>query len=293
MKPFFIKLLLFILLFISLDFTLGIFLNKMYLNVKTSKIYNSNHGFTNSSEKIILLGASEMSHHLISNKIHDKTNLSCYNYGMDGCGIFYQYPLLQSILEKNKPKILVISTTQILEFNREYLTKLYPYYNNNKHVRKIIDSISPKEGIKLNLYGYTYNSSILEIFKGNFSNMDSLNGYCPLYGSVKDLKLKNVPSTPISKETLHYFQKFIQLAKLNGITVYVFVAPRYQIIDNKKQIRFIDSLCKSERVKFLDYSQDQDFMLHPELFKDSSHLNDLGANILTDKFINQLKSDKF
>lgn len=290
MKFFFIKLIFFLSFFVILDLSIGFILNKMYLTVKSSKSYKSNYGFTNCNEDIVLLGASEVSHHLISNKITEKTNLSCFNFGMDGCGIFYQYPLFQSILKTKKPKILVLSFSQIFERkDREYLSELYPYYKNNEYVKQIIDSINPKESIKLNSYLYTFNSKLLEIIKGHLTKSETSNGYWPLYGSTSGLKLIDCPASLYSNETLYYFEQLLKTANLNGVSVYIFFAPRFEKFDNKKNKKIIDSLHKKYKFRFLDYTNDTDFILHPELFKDRGHLNDLGANILTDKLINELK----
>lgn len=288
------KLLLFVLILFGADFLLGNIISDFHLKTNNINLQNANYGFINySNDDILFFGASEVSHSFISNKFIKKTGLSSYNLGSDGCGIYYQYPLLETVLEKHKPKIIIISAYQLTEESSNYLTRMYPYYKNNRHVKEIIDELHPRESIRLAFQGYVYNSQIIRIFDGRNNNSK---GYVPLTPRTdvfEDGKTNELPEGEIYKisdKTKSYFIKFLNKAVSSGAKVYVYVPPVLEKI-NEQYLNTIKSITENTGTKLLDFSTDYSLLNHKELFNDRIHLNHDGAQILTDKIINIIKSD--
>jgi hypothetical protein len=276
------------------DNILGIIVNDFHLKTNNINLQNANYGFLNSpNDDILFFGASEVSHSFISNKVTKETGLPSYNLASDGCGIYYQYPLLETVLEKHTPKVILISAHQLSQEGSDYLTRIYPYYKNNEHVKQIVDHLYPRESIKLAFKGYVYNSQIIRIFDGR---NDNLNGYVPLSPRtdiIDDQNLLELPEGEVRKitnETKSYFIKFLEKAVSSGAKVYVYVPPVLEKTD-QKYLNTVKSITKKIKAKLIDFSSDNSLLKHKELFNDKIHLNHKGANILTDKFISILKKD--
>ena len=214
MKVFAIKMLFFIVLFFAADLISGGIIGYLHLNTKNINLKNSNYGFTESyKDDVVFFGDSTVSHSFIPEKIIVETGLSSYNFASDGCGIYYQYPLLETILDKHTPKVILISSHQLIESGSDYLSRIYPYYRTNKYVRKIVNKIHPKASIKLLFNGYVYNSKIIRILD---SRNDNSLGYVALTPRLNvdtsqvDLKLPQGNNHEISKEVESYFIEFIK-----------------------------------------------------------------------------------
>ena len=294
MKIFAGKLFLFLLLLLVSDFLLGKVVGNFHSKTKNINLQNANYGFLNyDNDDILFFGASEVSHSFISNRVKNKTGLSSYNLASDGCGMYYQYPLLETILDKYTPKVILIGTYQLADDNSDYINRMYPYYNKNKYVKQIVEEIHPRESMKLIFQGYVYNSQIIRIFDGRGNNEK---GYVPLtprenkIDNQKVLQLPHGENYQISDEVKAYFIKFIERAGESGAAVYVYVPPILKNI-NREYLNTIKSLTKNTGAKLLDYSNDQTFLNRRELFNDEIHLNHEGAKILTDKFIEVMKKD--
>nr|WP_321228678.1 hypothetical protein [uncultured Psychroserpens sp.] len=294
MKIFIGKLLVFLVLLFAADYLLGSIIGDFHLETKNINLQNTNYGFVNyNNDDILFFGASEVSHSFISNKVTKETGLSSYNLASDGCGIYYQYPLLETVLEKHTPKVILISAYQLTQEGSEYLTRMYPYYNNNEYVKEVVDELHPREAVKLALQGYVYNSQIIRIFDGRSGNS---NGYVPL-PSISELtenhKSINLPEGEvyeISDDTKFYFVKFLERAVSSGATVYVYVPPILEKV-NQPYLNAVKSIANDTGAKLIDFSTDYSLLNRKELFNDKIHLNHEGAEVLMDKFIEVLKKD--
>lgn len=294
MKLLFGKLLLFVLLLFSADLITGIIIGGFHLKSNNVNLKNANYGFLNyENNDIVFFGASEVSHSFISNKVTEDSGLSSYNLASDGCGIYYQYPLLETILEKHRPKVVLISAHQLTHAGTDYLSRLYPYYKNNEHVKKVVDDLHPREWIKLAFQGYVYNSQFIRIFDGR---NDNAKGYVPLTPRTDIIEKQNLFVLPegkvydIADDSRIYFAKFLEKAVSSGATVYVYVPPVLEKI-NDSYLNTVKAITKNAGAKIMDFSTDYSLLDRKELFNDRIHLNHDGAVILTDKFLEILKQD--
>jgi len=294
MKLFIIKVLVFIGLFYAADFMAGIVIGYFYSTSKNVNLRDTNYGFSgNVQDDIVIFGASELSHALISNRITEKTGLSTYNLACDACSIYYQYPMLETILEEHVPKAIVLSSNQMNEESLRYITKLYPFYDKNKHVKRMVDTLRPKEYLKLALHGYVYNSKLIRVFD---SKDDNLNGYVPLPPEEMKIDpsdieiLEDGKNYPITADTENYFRKFVQKATSKGAKVYVCVPPVLQKMNGDYRVK-MTAIVEAAGAKIIDFSKDRTFLTRSALFFDITHLNDDGAKVMTDKVVEILKED--
>ena len=294
MKSIVIKLLIFVGLFIGLDFLAGLVVGHFYKTSKNINLEDANYGFLGDVQNdILILGASELSHALITNKISDETGLSTYNLACDACGVYYQYPLLETILEKHTPKAIILSSGQMNDENLRYVSKLYPFYRRNDHVKQMVDILYPKEYLKLAFYGYVYNSNLIRIFDGKD---DNLNGYVPLLpeeSTLANIKLDVLPEGKdheLSEQTVSYFKKVIERSSSAGAKVYVCIPPMPQKI-NEDYWNKMKAVITGTEAELIDFSHDSTMIHEGKYFYDRSHLNDDGAEVMTDSVLAILKAD--
>ena len=298
MKLFSSKLLLFVLLVFLSDFLLGHILGELYLQSKDANTENINYGFVNyDNDDILFFGASEVKCSIISNRVSDETGLSSHNFSKAGHGIYFNYPLLETILNiKKEPKVILISAYSLLDEGQpNYLSSTFPYYKENQHVKKIVDHALPLEFIKLTFQGYVYNSKFFSIF--NNDNRTNLKGYGPKYPR-NDITQKNIleeltESTrdwKVSNDIKAYYVKFLERAVSSGATVYVYIPPAREKV-NQQWINTVKSLTEDAGAKLMDFSKDYSIINNKSIWKDKIHLYNDGAIILTDKIIKIMKQD--
>lgn len=294
MKWILLKLLIFVGLFFAADWALGALVGHFYAQSKNVNISDVNRGFLeDANDDILVFGASELSHALISTKIEKETGLSTYNLACDACGIYYQYPLLKTLLDKHTPKAIIMSSGMMREEDFNYLSRLYPFYHKNNYVREMVDRLDPREQFKLTLQGYIYNSKIIRILD---SKDDNLKGYVPLppeLSKIKDLEITTLrpgKNYEIQGDTSTYFEKFIQEAQAKGVKVYICSPPVLENVHPEYHRRVVE-LVEGSGASFIDFSKDAEILGNPDLFFDLTHLNHDGAEVATEKVLKVLKRD--
>ena len=283
-------------MFIMADVGIGHIVKSFYASTRNANLYNANYGFLKSNDKdVLFFGGSEISHSIDSNLVTEKTGLASYNLASDGCGILYQYPLLQTVLEGKKPQAVLISSMQINDSDRSYISRMFPYYSGNKHVKAIVDKFLPHEYIKLIFKGYVYNSQIFRILdSSNSANILKLHGYIPL--GIVGMQNSKAPlpsgaGYDIDSDNIFYFHQFIDLATKSGVKVYVIIPPVREVA-NLNYLNRVHGLLSNKNVTILDFSRDMDFLNDPSIYNDMVHLNSLGAEKLTSRIIDTIIKDK-
>lgn len=272
---------------VALDFAVGQTLRFFYFNESSGLHYRTTYSMNSTTADILIFGASKANHHYVPEVFEDSLEMSYYNTGRDGNGIFYQLAVLKSILKRHSPKIVVLDFVGTFEKEAKYydrLSSLLPYYQDHEEIREIVKLKSPFEEIKLWSQTYPFNSLITTIAIGNteYNKTRKLDnkGYVPLYGeweeSIEYLGLQ--PTKAIDSKQKEALIEFIQLAKKSGSKVYVIFSPVYAKFERKGDKNF--EICKEvtsmENVPFWDLSKDSIF-LDNKLFQDPDHLNHNGA----------------
>lgn len=289
MRWFFTKLLIFAILFLILDFIVGEIFEPFYYKVKRGTIYNTIYSIRDSHENIVILGASEVKHSFISRQIEDSLGLTCYNLGLDGNNIYYQYSIFRELLERYVPEIVVISTSVVAE-NENTVATLLPLQKKYKKIREIILDVAPMERYKMISNAYIYNSLALNILQGLSTTEMYANGYVPLYSEYnyigRETRSFSINSTP---RTLRYFDSFLNLAISAGCEIIVVNTPRCWYNSLHSEHTSIEEIIDKYNVALFDYEIDPTFLYKNNLFYDGVHLNHRGAEIFTNKFIGDLK----
>lgn len=249
---------------------------------------------------VVIVGSSRAAHHYVTQMIEDSLKISAYNVGRDGCFFSYNCCVVNSILDRYKPELIVWEngTEYLYEGISDPLELLYPYYSQNIWVNRAVkEELSWTERVMLNSRCYQYNSSIHKIllrFLGRRSFVDeTVKGYLPI--KPKDingtlvLEPEDYNVSNLSDSKVERFRAILERASQKGVKIIIVDSPKYRKRDyeNLSKEKMCE-ICGLYDALFLDNSQSSYFWDHPELFNDATHLNDNGAKMYTEMFLGQI-----
>ena len=244
---------------------------------------------------ILILGSSRAEHHYDTKILQKKfPNLTIYNAGQHNQGMNYALCVLQSCLERQIPKMVILDCEP--EVLSEEITAsnstLKLYYNENNNVKKRLNDTF-KDKILIKSGFYRYNSVILKLFLDSRlpNTQDTLMGFEALEGAFDTALLKyeekhfsSLLDSPISD-----FKKIISLSRQYNFKLYICISP-YYYHQNENSLPYITlkRICKENSVTCFDYMNDKYFDSAPQLFHDINHLNEKGAQIFTEKLSDKI-----
>ena len=297
----------FILIVAFLDFIIGKSLKHYYFSLKSGESYQTTYSMDSTNAEIIILGSSRANHHYISNTISKSLKMSCYNTGRDGNYLFYSNAVYNSIINRYTPKIVILDISpEDIYFSQSYydvLSTLFPYYEEKLQCKKLINLDGKYVRLRFLSSTYPYNSRIIEILGHNLiddlirrekrRDLDSLNGYRPLFGSdIHNVIKKNKELTEtIDKNNVRILSEMAEECNKQHIKLLVICSPRYINRDVSINQNIIRKIVESNHEEFISFMSDTIFMNNPSLFKDEAHLNNNGANIFTNLIIDKLKNN--
>lgn len=247
---------------------------------------------------IVIVGSSRASHHYDPRIFADSLGKTTYNVGTDGCFFTHNCCVINSILERYSPELI------LWEFEPSYIyecaddiSSMYLYYGKKDYITKTLNEVLPRsELIKLNSNIYRYNSKFLRIltrFIKNDNALDECCGYEPsapknLKEPLRLNKEEQLPELTIDSTKLLRFKETIENAKNKGVEILLVNSPRYTIDSNVYKKLAMTNICQELNVSFVDCSQL--YINNPEYFNDPSHLNSIGAGIYTKHIVSLIET---
>lgn len=283
--------------FLALDWVFGKMAFRVMVDMPAApnEIAKMNYQVEKADYDCYILGSSRAVHHYNPRILSDSLGLSVYNAGRDGQGISYASGLLKAIINRKKPKIIILECGQI-ELDNNWLEKmgaLKPYYVEHPQVMSLAERISgKKERIKFFFSAYRFNSALFPILKTYLRpQKDKLRGYEPeSNGRIANLSYRFEKCEPLILDplVLDVLRDFVSTCNANNVKLVVCCSPileNYHLISKELHQLFLDL-----NVTFFDYSNDQRFINHIDMFGDYVHLNSTGADIYTKVLVNDLKT---
>lgn len=298
-----IKVFIFIALVIILDFSIGKLLRYYYYTQNSGWLYRTTYSLEKTNAELLVFGSSTANHHYYPRLFEQGLKMSFYNTGRDGNAIFYHYAILQGVLERYTPKIIILDFNygEFLNNQEGYdrIASLLPYYDNHPEIRRIILLKGPYEKYKMLSKIYPFNSLLFQIGAGNASfnktreNRNDEKGYVPLRRTLKESVTRgNDPvKTSIDSNRIKYFQMFIKDCISRNIRLYIFVSPHFGKPTHKDlSVSLGKEIAAGYNIPFFDFTDSLQFVKNPALYADESHLNDFGARIYSSEVIALLQS---
>lgn len=289
---------------IGIDFCFGIIVDSMLPRTgNKGDLCLTNLGINEVQDSIIIVGSSRASHHYNSIIIHSNLGKETYNVGIDGCFFTHNCCIINSILERYQPELIIWEfdpyyLTSMYE-DRDNVTSLYPYYGKRNYITKTLDEVLPSsEIIKLKSNIYRYNSMLLRIvtrFLQNDDSPDYYRGYEPSEPKVlkEPLLLANghVDNYSMDKANIERFKKTIVAAKKLGTKIVLINSPKYVLPASSDSLinDSISDICYEVDVPYYDLSQL--YINNPSYFNDVVHLNSNGADLYTEYIVSLLQHE--
>lgn len=286
------KLILFSIFIFIFDSIIGSMLNYFYFSQESGDQSRTTYSIQKTTADIIILGSSRASHHYNPAIFENKLNLSAYNAGRDGNFIFYHFAVLNGVLNRYTPKIVILdlNRAELQEDHESYdrIATLLPYYKNHPEIRSIIEHKGAYENIKLISNIYPFNSLILTIAIGNLElnkrrNADYL-GYLPINKTYDGpLKTETISTRPkLDSLKVEVYKSIIYECNKKGVKLIIICSPYFmQFSTEDISLLVAEEIAKQNGVEFYDFSDNQIFLNNKKLFADNAHLNDNGATILS------------
>lgn len=242
---------------------------------------------------IVVIGSSKATHNYIPDSLSNNLHKTVYNCGQDGCFFLYQNCIINMILDRYTPKVILWDiqpesfTKKNMADEYQNIRYLTPYYHDSYWAKKYIDSESRKMPVRMFSEMYGYNSKMLNyIFPLVSHSSTTMNGYIPLPATgykypqkVCSIKKEGVVST----EYLKLLDETLKRCHKNGVDIRLYISPTYSVkgaLSNQAE-KDIEYIANANNIRCMNYHSAPTFMTDSTLFKDVDHLNERGARILT------------
>ena len=284
MKKFLVNILVFFAIVAVIDFGVGSLGDYWTSHVRSGETKRTYDLAMQDTHDVLILGSSRARHHYDAPFLSDTLGLDVYNAGYDGNGVVLAYGLLEMILERYEPKLILYDVEPTFDIDvyeadnnhKRYISRLKPYYQH-KAIGKIIADVSTEEWYKVHSGMIRYNMSLLTMYLDNFRpSKDTRKGYSPLYGEYDREPESNGVKRELDQFKLRYIENIITLANSKHIPIVFVASPKFGKTSSD-EIKPVIDICKRNKVVFLDYYNDSMFMQHKEWFKEPMHLNEKGA----------------
>ena len=275
---------------ILLDVTVGKSLKYLYFQQKNGKSHSLTVGLKQQQSDILIFGSSRAMHHYDPDIISDSLQMTCYNIGYDGQSILYHNAVLDVVMERYNPKIIILDilSEELYESTQSYdlLSVLNPYVSDYPVLWNTLSLISPYEKVKHLSSIYPYNSTLLRTIAGNIERGGkdiTLNGFTPQEGIWKfPLKQRTFQvDKDFDPNKLKAFELFCRKCIENEIDLYIIVSPIFvDVQEQSSSTHYIIEKCNAQAIPFISFVNDGNYRSN-ELFLDESHLNTAGSAVFS------------
>ena len=250
------------------------------------------------NEDILILGNSIVINSLKPSIIEDSLGLSCYNAGASGQTMFYYHTVLNCVLKRYTPKMIILGL-RFVDFDDDETLRyniLIPYYRQGfTEIDSILESKNSLEKYLLKSNLYRYNTIWFRILLYNFVKYYD-NGEKGFIGHEKPAFLPSMTHTIsqdyVSKVKMDLFKDIVLQCKKRNIQLVIYSPPMYTKIEGKQiSIREVEEICQQNGIRFYNDIQNPYFLSHQEWFYDKSHINKDGAIEYSKSLAGRLKRD--
>jgi hypothetical protein len=287
MKKFVINVLVFFTIIVLIDCGISVLGGYLQSHAKGGSTKKLDDLVMKDTHDILILGSSRAVVHYDTPLMSDLLDVDAYNAGYAGNGVVLSVGLLEMILERYQPKLVVFEVEpafDIYEYAEDnnhvrYLKYLKPYYNK-PGVSDIFKDVSMEEWYKVHSGLIRYNTEIIPRIVDNVIDrgLDPC-GFTPVKGAMTE-----EPNTKKSEQLaqdpfkLQYLQKLVSLCKTKNVPLVFISSPKYEATDSEI-IQPAKDIAMKNGVPYWDYYSDSRFVTHKEWFKDPMHLNEEGARV--------------
>lgn len=253
------------------------------------------------NDPVLIVGSSRAKNQYDPLIIEDSLSLKTYNVGRRGYYLSYQCCFINMILDRYTPSILIwdLSMDTLFENGDDYVNKLRPYYWDYAAVREVINEKEGKAArIKVLSNAYRYNGMALPVlYRGLAGGLDEdpNQGLSPLIYSGQsvdpELSYAQGLSGPIDSVRVNRLHNTLQRLSDAGVKVFVFDSPNYALLNPDRDMsseNIIREECQRFSIPVFDNRMIDFFLQHPEMYYDTGHIFEDGAEIYSQIVAHQI-----
>jgi len=289
MKKYLLHILLFFAIVAAVDVSVGAFGRYLQGHANGGSTRQFDDLVMKDRHDVLILGSSRAHHHYDTPFLSDTLGLDVYNAGFDGNGVVLADGVLEMVLNRYKPRLVLFDIEPAFDVNvydkdnhhTRYIKNLKPYYRE-EGVSEIIKNVSVEEWRKVQSGLIRYNTEILGMLVDNVIDRGvERSGFQPLKGEMEKEPEPKAPKDVVRDSfKLAYIEKLIRLCQENDVPLILVGSPKYGQ-KNSEALQLVKEIAKKYDVRFLDYYAEPSFMAHKEWFKEPMHLNSEGARVFS------------
>ena len=293
MKQFILKGIACLALVAVIDLAIGYTHGKIFENLpdKTSMVSTIYYSLFKKSADVLILGSSTANHHYNSKMMEDSLGMSVYNSGLDGRDLIYFDVVLQSAIKRQKPKYVILDIGDV-HLNGNWINRIGDtklYYGKNDAVTHYYDEETDwQQHLKLVSSTYRYNKTLSYLIRVGLDKPNTLNGYAPLTGIRSAFERTETKDFKADATELMHLNHIVSLCKENGIKLFLVQSP--QSNDNVTFDEWIKEYASANNVILIQENLNNYYYDKTSLFYDGSHLNSEGAEVLSNRVCQIIKS---
>lgn len=242
------------------------------------------------SADVLILGSSKSKHSFVPSIFSDSLHLTAYNAGYDGHDVIYASLVLESFLERCRPKIVILGIWNSMldgSWHSNSIHNCKTIYGSNQPYTTWVDhNESWATRLKMQSHIYRLNSAMVWMLKSYRIGNRITDGYSPLYDGVKEMHDTPFEGFTPNDEEVAQLMHIIQLCHKHHIRLYITLAPDHEIDHGMRA--WIANFCKKQNVWFHDFTFEPTIYPNPSNFADAGHLSHQGAQIFTRLFISHI-----
>lgn len=245
---------------------------------------------------VVVFGSSRACHHYDAQMMSNTLNCEVVNAGLEGYGIITMYGILEMIVSRYIPDVVIYDVTPEYDYLvhspgdlEKSIIPLKPFFNLPQ-IRALVADISASEYYKLHSNLYRYNSISLTVVKDYMSPPSGVRyrGFVPMAGSFDGVKqlLEPVSTVELHQIKGHYFHRFIELCQKHHISLCLAASPRMGACETGI-FDWCEKVAEENGIPFYNFYADETISTQWELFHDPAHLNKEGAQRYTSLFLSR------
>lgn len=299
MKPFILRLLIFLTIFFLVDKAFILVRYNSSKNEYDKRLELILNGEMN--KELLVFGSSRGARGVIASQIQDSLSLNCFNLSYLKSNIeFHEFLLKKLITHNNPPRTIILVIDEVAEFKNSVLDfridKLIPLVNYSEIRQELVLQGEKNYFLsKLFVLSQLYKQNF-DFRKKEIKRYDSIQicGSMPLSSKVMKkgfLKYEDAGYkynlNKESEDKIRSFKNFERLCLDNNINLIYAFPPNYRnsSVDFMKRFRDLTN----QKTKIYYYNEDEKQYKNSDNFIDDGHLNKKGAIIFTNELIEYLK----
>ena len=304
MKKLVIKIIVFTIVFVVVDYAIGC-LFKTIQNKVIEYPINYGNAYLKAvyaiDDDVVIVGESRAHCHFVPSILEDSLHLSVVNVATDGSYMSQQAAVIRMMLKRYVPRVIIWEVNPVSLMGKEHEDELLsaldltPFYLTDSLSKCLINQRGLYESIKMKSNAYRYNNKLvgLLLILSEGVRDDYLKGYKQLSatGYIYPTKREQNFTDDVSQFNVDLLKSTLEYIHDKGCGVILVSSPQFESsnLNETQQSKVFNSLVDSLDVLYLDHRYVEQFQNDSSLYKDCSHLNERGATAYMYFLIPELK----